>query len=179
MASLNKVFLIGNLTKDPVVRKMPSGEDVADMRLAVSRRFRDRTGKDRDETLFINVTVFGNRAAVVGKYLRLGSPVLIEGRLKLDEWTDREGKRQSRISVVAENFEFLGGERAAPNATVVASSGHEAESGSAAEGESEPVHEEADEDRLTGGRRGSDDRATPWRGMTRTSEADNESPLPF
>ncbi len=109
MASLNKVFLIGNLTRDPTLRKLPSGDPVAGFRLAVNRRFRDRNGQDREETLFIDVSVFGPRAEVVSRYLRAGSPLFVEGRLRLEEWTDKAGGRQSRISVVAENFEFLGG----------------------------------------------------------------------
>lgn len=109
MASLNKVFLIGNLTRDPEVRKMPSGDDVADLRLAVNRRFRDRSGADREESLFINVTVYGSRAQVVARYLKKGSPIFIEGRLRYEEWVGKDGQRQNRTSVVAENFEFLGG----------------------------------------------------------------------
>ncbi|MCX7818896.1 MAG: single-stranded DNA-binding protein [Kiritimatiellae bacterium] len=175
MASLNKVFLIGNLTKDPDVRRLPSGEDVAEMRLAVNRRFRDRSGKDREETLFINVAVYGNRAAVVGKYLRMGSPVLIEGRLRQEEWTDREGKRQSRISVVAENFEFLGGGRASADSVP-------ADRGGMTEGAEPPVAakspvppEEAERPHDTGG----GDRATPWRGGAEPEDSEEDSKLPF
>lgn len=173
MASLNKVFLIGNLTKDPVVRKMPSGEDVAEMRLAVNRKFRDRSGKDREETLFINVTVYGSRASVVGRYLRSGSPVLIEGRLKYDEWTDREGKRQNRISVVADNFEFIGGGAASSRAAAesepeaVADAGPDAANGGQTGG------------RPAGGARGPDEGATPWRGGAGPEESREDSDLPF
>ncbi len=171
MASLNKVFLLGNLTKDPVVRKMPSGEDVADLRLAVNRKFRDRSGKDREETLFINVVVFGSRAAVVGKYLRSGSPVLIEGRLKYEEWTDREGKRQNRISVVAENFEFVGGGGGSASARGGAA---EAEADAPADAEPEPANA------AEGGGRGSpDERTTPWRGGAGPDESREDRDLPF
>jgi len=179
MASLNKVFLIGNLTKDPVVRKMPSGEDVADMRLAVNRRFRDKSGKDREETLYINVTVFGSRAGVVGKYLRTGSPILIEGRLKYEEWADREGKRQSRISVVAENFEFLGSDRGASGAAAPMRGSSEGGSQTPSGFKSEPPDGEGVSQRRDGGGSGPDEGATPWRGAEELDESGEESQLPF
>jgi single-strand DNA-binding protein len=108
MASLNKVFLIGNLVRDPELRKLPSGDDVATFRMAVNRRFRDRNGTDREETVFLDVTVYGNRAGPLCRYMRRGMPIFVEGRLRQEEWTGRDGQRQSRISIVAENFEFLG-----------------------------------------------------------------------
>lgn len=110
MASLNKVFLIGNLTKDPELRKTPGGMAVSDLRLAVNRRFKTATGESKDETCFLNVTVWGRQAETCAEYLNKGSPVLIEGRLKYDEW-EREGQKQSRVSVVAERVQFMGAPR--------------------------------------------------------------------
>ena len=110
MASLNKVLLIGNLTKDPELRKTPGGMAVSDLRLAVNRRFKTATGENRDETCFLNVTVWGRQAETCAEYLNKGSPVLVEGRLKYDEW-EREGQKQSRVSVVAERVQFLGSPR--------------------------------------------------------------------
>jgi single-strand DNA-binding protein len=110
MASLNKVLLIGNLTRDPEIRYIPSGTAVGDLRLAVNRRFRTADGQDHDETCFVNVTVWGRAAETCGEYLRKGSPLLVEGRLKYDEW-EKEGQKHSRISVVAERTQFLGAPR--------------------------------------------------------------------
>lgn len=112
MASLNKVFLIGNLTRDPEVRYLPSGQAVADLRLAVSRRFKDAKGEDRDETCFVNVVVWGRQGETCGQYLSKGSPALVEGRLQYDEW-EREGQKQSRLRVVADRVQFLSSPRRA------------------------------------------------------------------
>lgn len=108
MASLNKVFLIGNLVRDPDARQTPTGTPVTDMRLAVTRQFRTSDGRQQDETCFVDVTVWGRQAETVGEYLRKGSPVLVEGRLKLDEWTTKDNQKVSRLSVVAERVQFLG-----------------------------------------------------------------------
>lgn len=109
MAHLNKVFLLGNLTRDPDRRSLPSGSTVTELRLAVTRKYRLQSGESKEETLFITVTIFGKGAETAAKYLQKGRPVLIEGRLRLEEWTGKDGQRQSRISVVAENFQLLGG----------------------------------------------------------------------
>lgn len=123
MASLNKVFLIGNLTRDPEVRYLPSNQMVADLRLAVSRRFKSATGEDREETCFINVTVWGKQAETCQKYLSRGAPVMVEGRLKYDEW-ERDGQKQNRISVVGERIQFLGSPRRAQVEGPGGDSGH-------------------------------------------------------
>lgn len=106
MADLNKVFLAGNLTRDPEVRHIPSGNAVADLRMAINRNYRDQQGKDRDEVVYVTVTVWGRQAETCGQYLSKGSPVLVEGRLKLDEW-EKDGQKQSRLGVVAERVQFL------------------------------------------------------------------------
>jgi len=106
MADLNKVFLAGNLTRDPELRHIPSGSAVADLRLAINRRYRDQNDKDREEVVYVSVTVWGKTAENCSQYLTKGSPVLVEGRLKLDEW-EKDGQKQSRLGVVAERVQFL------------------------------------------------------------------------
>ena len=108
MANLNKVFLMGNLTRDPELRYTPSGSAVTTLRLGVNRRFTTRQGENRDETLFIDVTVWGKQAETSCQYLSKGRPVLIEGRLRQDTWTTNEGQKRSRIVAVAERVQFLG-----------------------------------------------------------------------
>ena len=110
MATLNKVMLIGNLTRDPEVRYTPSGSAVSDIRLAVSRKYKTASGQEKEETCFVSVTVWGRQAETAGEYLRKGSPVFVEGRLKLDEW-EKDGQKQSRLTVVAERVQFLSAPR--------------------------------------------------------------------
>ena len=112
MASLNKVFLIGNLTRDPEIRYLPSGQPVGDLRMAISRKFKSANGEERDETCYVSVTVWGKQAETCGKYLSKGQPVMIEGRLKYDEW-EKDGQKHNRLSVVAERVQFLGAPRRA------------------------------------------------------------------
>ncbi len=102
----NKVIIAGNLTKDPELRYLPSGTAVANMRLATTRRYRSKTGDMVDEVCFIDIQVFGRQAETCGEYLRRGSNVLVEGRLKLNEWESEQGRR-SRVIVVAERVQFL------------------------------------------------------------------------
>ncbi len=110
MASLNKVFLMGNLTRDPDLRYTPSGQAVCDLGLAVNRRFQVN-GQDRDETCFVDVVVWGKSAENSKQFLEKGSPVLVEGRLQFDQWEDQNGGKRSRLRVVAEQVQFLGGRR--------------------------------------------------------------------
>ncbi len=107
MANFNKVMLMGNLTRDPEVRYTPSGMAVADLRLAVNRRYRSADGTEHEETCFVNVTVWAKQAETCGQYLKRGRPVFIEGRLKFDEW-EKDGQKFNRLSVVAERVQFLG-----------------------------------------------------------------------
>lgn len=110
MATLNKVLLIGNLTKDPEVRYTSGGMAVADLRLATSRKFKTSSGEEKEETCFVSITVWGRQAETCGEYLRKGSSAFVEGRLKLDEW-EKDGKKNSRLTVVAERVQFLGAPR--------------------------------------------------------------------
>lgn len=107
MASLNKVFLIGNLTRDPEVRYTPSGAAVGDIGLAVSRRYKGNDGESREETCFVNITVWGRQAETCAEYLKKGRPVMVEGRLRYEEW-EKEGKKYNKLVVVAERVQFLG-----------------------------------------------------------------------
>jgi single-strand DNA-binding protein len=118
MASLNRVFLIGNLTKDPDVRYTPAGKAVGDLRMAVSRRYKTASGENKEETCFVSVVVWGRQAETCGEYLRKGSSAFIEGRLQYDEW-EKDGQKHNRLRVVADRVQFMsapkgGGSREAP-----------------------------------------------------------------
>jgi single-strand DNA-binding protein len=109
MSTLNKVFLMGRLTRDPELRYTPQGIPVSDLGLAVNRSFTPSAGGEKkEETLFIDVTVWRKQAELCCQYLRKGSPVFIEGRLSMDTW-EKDGKKNTRIRVIAENFQFIGG----------------------------------------------------------------------
>ena len=110
-ASLNKVILMGNLTRDPDTRSLPSGTTVCEFGLAMNRRFTSN-GKDVDETCFVDVVVWGRSAENCRQFLEKGSQVLVEGRLKYDQWDDRNGGgKRSKLSVVAEQISFIGARR--------------------------------------------------------------------
>jgi single-strand DNA-binding protein len=108
MASFNKVILMGNLTRDPELRYTPKGMAVAKVGLAVNRTWRSEAGEQKEEVTFIDVDIWGRTAENVGQYMRKGSPILIEGRLKLDQWDDKQtGQKRSRLGVTAETVQFL------------------------------------------------------------------------
>lgn len=111
MASFNKVILMGNVTRDPEVRYTPGGTAVTDIGLAVNRFWMDKSSNERkEETTFIDVTLWGRTAEIAGEYLSKGRPCLIEGRLQLDQWEDREtGQKRSRLKVVGDSLQLLGG----------------------------------------------------------------------
>jgi len=111
MASLNKVFLLGNLTKDPELRYTPSGTAVADLRMAMNRVWTGQDGQKHEETTFVDVTLWARQAELASEYLSKGRSVLIEGRLQLDEWQDKEGQKRSRLRVVGERMQFMPGGR--------------------------------------------------------------------
>jgi len=104
---LNKVFLIGNLGQDPEVRHTNSGQPVANLRLATSRRVKDRDGNWSDQTEWHTVVCFSRTAELAGQYLHKGSKIFVEGRIQTRSWEDREGKKQYRTEVVCENLKFL------------------------------------------------------------------------
>ena len=110
MASFNKVVLVGNLTRDPQVRHTPGGTAVSDIGIAVNRTWLDKqTNNRREETTFVDVTLWGRQAEVAGEYLSKGRSVLIEGRLQLDQWQDKEtGQKRSKLKVIGETMTMLG-----------------------------------------------------------------------
>jgi len=108
MASFNKVVLVGNVTRDPELRYIASGTAVTDIGLAVNDRRKTATGEWVEETTFVDVTLWGRTAEVAGEYVTKGSPLLIEGRLKLDTW-EKDGKNNSNLRVVCERMQLLGG----------------------------------------------------------------------
>ena len=118
MASLNKVFLIGNLVRAPELRYTPSGTAVADLRLAVNRNYTTQGGERREETCFLTVVVWGKQAETCGEYLDKGSPILIEGRLQTRDWETKEGQKRNVVEVVAERVQFMGRGKAAMPAAV-------------------------------------------------------------
>lgn len=108
MSNFNKVFLMGNLTRDIELRHTPSNMAVAGFGLAVNRRYRTGDGDQREETTFVDCEAWGRQAEVMSQYLRKGRPVFVEGRLKLDQWEDRnDGSKRSKIKVVVEQFQFI------------------------------------------------------------------------
>lgn len=108
MPSFNKVILIGNLTRDPETRTTATGLAIAKFGLAATRTFSDRDGNRKEETVFVDVDCFGKTAEVITKYLRKGSPIMVEGRLKLDQWESSEGQKRSKLGVGLESFQFVG-----------------------------------------------------------------------
>ncbi|HEY2801817.1 MAG TPA: single-stranded DNA-binding protein [Chthoniobacterales bacterium] len=108
-ASYNKVFLLGNLTRDPEVRYTPKGSAVADLGIAVNRQYTLDSGEKREEVTFVDVTFWGRTAEVAGEYLKKGRSVFIEGRLQLDTWDDKQsGQKRSKLKVVGEMMQMLG-----------------------------------------------------------------------
>ncbi len=105
--SFNRVFLMGNLTRDVELRHTPSNQAVARIGIAVNRRYTTAEGEKREEVTFVDCDAWGKTAETMSKYLTKGRPVFIEGRLKLDQWQDKEGNKQSKLKVVVENFQFV------------------------------------------------------------------------
>lgn len=124
MSNFNKVLLMGRLTRDIELRYTPSNQAVANIGLAVNRRWRNKDGQDQEETTFVDCEAWGRTAEVMSQYLAKGRPVFIEGRLRLDTWQDKEGGNRSKLKVVIDNFQFVdsragaggGGGGGAPNA---------------------------------------------------------------
>jgi single-strand DNA-binding protein len=108
MANLNKVFLIGNLTRDPELRYIPSGTAVTTFTVASNRAYVNQAGEKKEEVCFVRVVVWARRAEVCGEFLSKGSPVFVEGRLQSRTWEDQNGQKRSTIEVIANNVQFLG-----------------------------------------------------------------------
>jgi single-strand DNA-binding protein len=109
MASINRVVLVGNLTKDPELRHTPSGTAVCNLRLAVNTRRKDETGQWVDKPNYFDITVWGNQGERCAQYLSKGRPVGVDGRLEWREWETPEGNKRQAVEVVADSVQFLGG----------------------------------------------------------------------
>ena len=103
----NKIILAGNLTRDVEVRYTQSGSAIGNTAIATSRKFKSATGEQKEEVLFVDLTFFGRTAEIANQYLRKGSKVLVDGRLKLDQWTAQDGSKRSKHSLRVESFKFL------------------------------------------------------------------------
>lgn len=118
MANLNRVLLIGNLTRDPEIRYTPKGTAVAEIGIAINRVFSGEDGEKREEVTFVDITLWSRLAELAEQYLKKGRPVFIEGRLQLDSWDDKQtGQKRSRLRVIAENLQFLGSREGEPGGT--------------------------------------------------------------
>lgn len=116
MSSYNKVLLMGNLTRDPEVRSLPSGQAVTELGIASNRTFMvggqgGKGGEKKEEVTFVDVSFWGRKGEVVAQYFKRGDPIFIEGRLSFRQWQNKEGEKRSKLSVTGENFEFINGRR--------------------------------------------------------------------
>jgi single-strand DNA-binding protein len=110
MASVNKVILIGNLTRDPELRYSQKGTAICDIGLAVNRKYKLDSGESREEVTFLNVTFWGKQAETISKWMKKGQPIYVEGRLQTDSWDDKTtGQKRYKTYTIAEEFQFLGG----------------------------------------------------------------------
>jgi len=108
MANFNKVILAGNLTRDPQLSVLPSNTPVCEFGMAINRKWRSQDGELRDDTCFVDLRAYGKTADTINKYMTKGRPLLVEGRLKYDQWEGKDGGKKSRLTVVVESFQFLG-----------------------------------------------------------------------
>jgi len=112
MPSLNKVLLMGNLTRDPELRVTPKGTSICQFSLAINRQFKMESGESREEVIYVDVEAWGKQGETIAKYVTKGRPLYVEGRLRLDQWEDKNTKeKRSRMKVVLEQFQFLGDSR--------------------------------------------------------------------
>jgi single-strand DNA-binding protein len=147
MANLNKVMLLGNLTRDPELRHTPKGSAVADLGIAVNRKVQDGNGGWKDETTFVDVTVWGASAENAQKYLTKGRGVFIEGRLQMDVWDDKAtGQKRSKLKVVADNLQFLPDGKGGPRPSNDSAYTGTPDSGSRQGGSAGPMDDYQEED---------------------------------
>ncbi len=109
MAKLNKVFLMGNLTRDPELRYTPSGTAIASFGIAINRTWSGPDGEKKEEVCYVDINMFGRRAEVINEYFSKGNPIFIEGRLQFQQWETKDGQKRNTLRVVAEDFQFIGG----------------------------------------------------------------------
>jgi len=126
----NKIILAGNLTRDIEIRYTQSGSAIGNTAIATSRKFKSQTGEQKEEVLFVDITFFGRTAEIANQYLRKGSKVLVDGRLKLDQWTTQDGSKRSKHSVTVENLQMLGSK---DEATPMGGNGYSQQRGSSYE----------------------------------------------
>lgn len=108
MAGYNKVILMGNLTRDPQLRYLPSNTAVCEFGLAVNRVWRDRDGNQKEEVCFVDISAFGRQGETINQYMSKGRPILVEGHLRFDSWTGQDGQKRSKLIVVLDSFRFVG-----------------------------------------------------------------------
>jgi single-strand DNA-binding protein len=146
MANYKKVLLMGRLTRDIELRHTPSNQAVANIGLAVNHYYTTRDGEKREDTAFVDCEAWGRQAEVMSQYLSKGRPVFVEGRLKLDQWQDKDGGNRSKLKVVIEDFQFIDsrgdGEGAPARAAAGASAGASAPAPSGGGGGHQPINED-------------------------------------
>jgi single-strand DNA-binding protein len=108
MASYNKVILMGNLTRDPQLKYLPSGMAVCEFGLAINRRWRDKDGNQKEEVCYVDQSAFGRQGETINQYLSKGKPILVDGHLRFDSWTGQDGQKRSKLSVIVDTFQFVG-----------------------------------------------------------------------
>ena len=113
MANFNKVLLMGNLTRDVELRSTQGGTALAKFGMAVNRKFKQQSGEMKEETCFVDLTAWGRQAEILNQYTSKGSPLFVEGRLEYSTWESQEGGKRSKLAVVVENFQLMGGRGAA------------------------------------------------------------------
>jgi single-strand DNA-binding protein len=148
MASYNRIVLLGNLTRDPQLSYTPSNTAVCKFGLATNHRFRDKEGNTREDTCFVDCTVFGRAGETFNQYMSKGRPVLIEGRLSWSQWTTPEGDKRSKHEVIVDNFQFVGGggrggDAGAADGETGAAAGNRAPARAAAAGSRAPEYDDA------------------------------------
>src|SRR5512146_648669 len=147
MANFNKVILVGNLTRDPELRYTPKGMAIAKVGLAINRNWTSESGEKKEEVTFVDVDIFGRTAENVAQYMKKGRPILIEGRLRLDQWDDKQtGQKRSKLGVVGEVVQFLGspsgsGDGGAPSPRQAAAPAAAPVAAESAEAEPPPEHD--------------------------------------
>ena len=139
MSTLNRVFLMGNLTRDPEVRYTPSGTAVGDLGLAVNETYKNKAGENVESTVFVDVEVWARQAETCAEYLYKGSPVFVEGRLKLDQWENQQGEKRSKLRVRADRVQFLGSPKRAETTDASHSEAPAPESSSAPVGDDDDI----------------------------------------
>ena len=139
MPSLNKVLLMGNLTRDPELRVTPKGTPICQFSLAINRQFKMESGETREEVIYVDVEAWGKQGETIAKYCTKGRPLYVEGRLRLDQWEDKNTKeKRSRMKVVLEQFQFLGDSRGGGGGGAPVGGGEESPGGGPPERHSPP-----------------------------------------